>query len=264
MRFQCSSDYGEPAGSRMALAIAVASAALASGCSGTGGPSGMFGGPPSFGGPGDRRAPMIFIAPSGKPFRAGPGEAYPTGAWFAAADLDRDGALGPEEFRRNAEAFFRELDLDANGEIDGPEIDNYEQRVAPEIRVAFARGMMSGPGGRPPGGDPPGGGMPKGGGMGGSGGGMGGGPRGSPGRGARRLANMPQGAGMFGLLNVPQPVTSADVDMNGVVTPAEFRSAADRRFRLLDTSKQGHLILASLPETPMQRMMGRRSSRACR
>ena len=61
-----------------------------------------------------------------------------------------------------------------------------------------------------------------------------------------------QGAALFSLINEPEPVAAADTEFDGRITQAEFATAADRRFDLLDTKHQGYLTLATLPKTPVQ------------
>jgi hypothetical protein len=51
----------------------------------------------------------------------------------------------------------------------------------------------------------------------------------------------------YDFLSNPQPVTSADTDMNRSIMPDEFRAAARRRFRLLDTNGDGVIPRAELP-----------------
>lgn len=51
----------------------------------------------------------------------------------------------------------------------------------------------------------------------------------------------------YDFLSNPQPVTSADTDMNRSITVDEFRAAARRRVRLLDTSGDGVILRAELP-----------------
>ena len=83
------------------------------------------GGPPGREGRGLDPGPGagLFISPSGKPFRAKPGEPYPVAAWFAAADRDGDGRVTLAEFEADADAFFRELDRNHDGRInDGSEL----------------------------------------------------------------------------------------------------------------------------------------------
>ena len=63
-----------------------------------------------------------------------------------------------------------------------------------------------------------------------------------------------QGAARYGLLNIPQPVASADADFNRLITLIEFRQAASYRFKLLDSHGQGRITLpeleARLPTRP--------------
>ena len=61
---------------------------------------------------------------------------------------------------------------------------------------------------------------------------------------------------MAGLLNVPEPVKAADVDVNQRITPEEWARAGDRWFDLLDTDKDGVLTLAELPKTQLQEGRG--------
>ena len=198
---------------------------------------------------GDTRG-QLFISPAGKPFRAGPGDPYPVAQWFADADADHDGKLTRAELRQDAAAFFHELDVDKDGVIDGPEVFRYEHSVAPEILGLVARN-----GGGPQGGSSQGGGS-RGGGMGGHGGGRhGGGRSGGPsssggGSGAREAA--PQGAGLYSLINQPEPVAAADTDFDGKITLPEFLAASDRHFAALDTAGAGFLTLSGLPQTPVQ------------
>lgn len=53
-------------------------------------------------------------------------------------------------------------------------------------------------------------------------------------------------SGRYSLLNVQQPVMSADTNFNRGVSVEEFRSAAAKRFRTLDVTGTGRLTLASL------------------
>jgi Ca2+-binding EF-hand superfamily protein len=54
------------------------------------------------------------------------------------------------------------------------------------------------------------------------------------------------GAGRLGLLQIPEPVTSADSNFNRGVSAEEFRQAAKSRFQLLDVSRSGALSLSQL------------------
>ena len=187
--------------------------------------------------------PNTFISPAGKPYRANADAAYPMGIWFAEADKNHDGRLTLEEFRADAATFFDELDANHDGVIDGFEVQTYEQKIAPEI-LPLIEGLGSGEGmnlalGK----------------RGGNGSAQIGASRGS--RDSRERAGdlRPQGAGLFGLLNEPEPVSAADANFDGKITKAEFLAAADRRFAALDTSNSGALTLASLPKTPVQQAL---------
>ena len=175
----------------------------------------------------------LFITPSGEPFRGGEGRE----AWFARADADHDGALTIAEFRADAMGFFKVLDTNGDGKIDGFENQAYETKIAPEItRMSFpgeGGGERHGP---PMGGDSDASHIPRG----------GGGPGGGPQHGAPR-----EGAARYGLLNEPQPVRGADADLDWKVTAEEWAKAAGKRFAILDTDSDGKLTLATLPAPPM-------------
>lgn len=188
-----------------------------------------------YGGP----SQLIFISPAGEPFRAPSDQPYPSAAWFAKADKDRDGVLTLEEFVADSLAFFDTLDTDKDGVVDGFENADYEKTVAPEINSVlrppdgprskgwnpFSRGdaelgrslLMS---------------------------------REGEGKSARDIRR--QGAAQYGLLNEPHPVRGADMDLDQKVSRAEADSAARRRFRALDKDGDGRIAFADLPPTPMQ------------
>ena len=50
----------------------------------------------------------------------------------------------------------------------------------------------------------------------------------------------------YSLLNIPEPVISADADFNRGVSVEEFRRAASKRFQLLDLGHTGRLTLSGL------------------
>ena len=190
------------------------------------------------------RPAQLFIAPSGEPFRAAAGEAYPVALWFARADADHDGKLTRGEFRRDAMLFFPKLDASGDGVVDGKEIERYEQELVPEVRVGFGGGGFSyslpalpydgqaDPASRRSGQDD--------------------GSADAAPRVAKLLPELPRGAGRYALINAPEPVVAADADLNRRITPQEFAAAADRRFTLLDPDGAGYLELATLPKTPIQ------------
>lgn len=223
-------------------------------------------GPPQ----GGFRGGGLFLSPSGEPFRGPGGEA----AWFAGADTNHDGVLTLAEFRADAMRFFRVLDANHDGVIDGSENQIYETKIAPEILGMGREDPEDGPRKSGGGGDgPPGGGMGRGGGggpgggmggMGGGGtggGGMGGGGMGGggmdvdgPGGGdsprrassSRNFSRL-EGAARYSLINEPQPVRGADLNLDWKVTAEEWAKAASRRFALLDPKETGKLVLADLP-----------------
>jgi hypothetical protein len=210
-------------------------------------------------GGGDGPAPAVagrggglFISPMGQPYRAGPGEPYPSVAWFTAVNTAHDGKLTRKEFRADAAAFFQRIDANHDGVIDAQEITAYEHAV-PEIVEGFrpAQGggglAASGQGGGRHGGR-------HGGGMGGGGGaGYGrGGSHSSSQPAARADDTHPEGAAWFSFLSIPEPVASADRNLDGRITLQEFLEAADGRFDLLDADQKGYLTLDALPKTPVQ------------
>ncbi len=182
-------------------------------------------GPPPGGRPPEGR--NLFLSPSGEPFR-GPGGLE---TWFKGADTDHDGALSLAEFRADALRFFKVVDANGDGAIDGLENRAYETRIAPEILSAAEREDDAPQGGGPH----PGGGM---------GGGHGDGMRKPGGHGGMSRR---EGAARFSLINEPQPVRGADANLDWKVTVDEWSRAAARRFALLDTGQTGRLSLGDLP-----------------
>ena len=181
-----------------------------------------------------------FISPMGEPFRANPTGEAPIARWFGQADRNRDGMISPDEIQADADRFFKRLDDNGDGQIDPEEIVIYEWEIAPEIQVNSewrrTRGEAT---------------------------------AGSPqrdGDGKRRddehdgyRVDGLQGAARYGLLNIPQPVASADADFNRLITLGEFRQAALHRFKLLDGNQLGRLTLAELEVRLPNRPKGRRA-----
>jgi hypothetical protein len=161
---------------------------------------------------------QLFIAPMGEPFRAPADAPYPMATWFAGADSNGDGKLSFAEYIADADRFFAKLDSDHDGEILPEEVTAYEKTV-PEIALY----------------------------------GHAGGDR-LPRKSKKEAYGGPLGAGRWGLLNIPQPVSSADTDYNRAVSREEFRAAAKARFDQLDVQSNGGptgaLILARLPKPP--------------
>ncbi|MEA3004578.1 MAG: hypothetical protein QOH81_3366 [Sphingomonadales bacterium] len=245
----------------MKIAFLLPALALFAGCASAPQPADRRMGPRA----GPERHRGFYISAMGEPFRSQEGGPPPAMAWFSNADADRDGAISLAEMEADASRFFATLDVNHDGEIDPAEITRYEEVVAPELHQLgrFGGGGGGGGGGAGRGG---GGGMGRGGGGGmgrgggggmgrggGGGGGMGGGGGGRGGHGGgdrsggaaegggRPAAGRPEGRVAGGLLNLPEPVTAADADMNRGVSAAEFRRAADQRFLLLDVNRDGKL-----------------------
>ncbi len=189
----------------------------------------------------------VFISPCGKPFRAPPDAPYPVADWFHQADKNGDGKLDHAEFTADAEAFFALLDRNRDGYISPYELSYYEVKIAPEVlggRYDPASGasqsrrnllwkVQMGGLGPSPGGDvePP---MPK-----------------FP-QGPNEAAN---GASPFSFFNEPEPVAAADLHFRGMIPKADFLALSDIHFAALDSDKLGYLTLASLPQTPMQKLL---------
>jgi hypothetical protein len=176
----------------------------------------------------------------GEPFRRKVPHEDPIADWFRQADRNHDGYLTPDEMVQDAMRFFDILDTNHNGQIDPDEIEYYEQDIAPEVggEPADLRGPSSASD-SDSGSD--------------SASDMSSvDPDFAPDKYATRVSGgggddrSPSGAGRYALLNIPEPVTGADANINGLVTPSEFKKAALRRFGLLDASHSGRLTLSQL------------------
>jgi Ca2+-binding EF-hand superfamily protein len=158
-------------------------------------------------------------------------------AWFREADRNHDGVITAEEMTVDAQRFFEGLDTNHDGEIDPDEIAHYENVIAPEVRRGPPVGLEASAAGAGPGGH----------GAGGHGGWHGGrGRHGGGGFGGGFGGDDEASAGRFGLLQIPEPVSSADADFNRGVSSDEFRRAAIQRFQLLDADHKGRLTLSEL------------------
>lgn len=197
--------------------------------------------------------PKLFLSPSGEPFRATPADADPLKTWFDQADTKHQGYLDRDEFRADAARFFKRLDTNGDGVVDGFEVTDYEHKLVPEL-AAEAEG--------PP---PP----PV---KGNRGEGRGGGPRGGRERGGAGEARQAGDRGADAdagrdrgraqrrieqLIGEPEPVTGADFNFDTHITLAEWLRATDQRFEILDEKKDGKLTLEELrarflpgPKTP--------------
>ena len=167
--------------------------------------------PPQSAALGSARGPgRLFISPMGEPFYGRTAGEDGLVVWFQQADRNRDGMITVDEMSADADRFFEMLDRTHDGEIDPDDVDYYEQAV-PQIR---ARTMVYAS--TTPGGD------------------------------VEEHADSETSAGRLGLLQIPEPVASADSNFNRGVSPQEFRDAAVKRFLLLDASHRGKLTLPEL------------------
>lgn len=197
----------------------------------------------------------VFLSPMGEPFRSDDPNADNVGTWFAQADRNHDGAITLDEMQADAMRFFDTLDTNHDGEIDPAETTRYETEIAPEVQVGTQMGERSfgRRGGGGGGGGRGGGGGWGGGHHGGGGGRRGGGQESGAGGGQTgQFEEGLEGAGRFSFLNIPEPVISADTDMNRGVSRAEFLAAAGRRFLLLDTRHDGRITRDELPALPQR------------
>jgi hypothetical protein len=190
-----------------------------------------------------RGTAQTFLSPMGEPFRAPAGQPYPSAAWVAAADANHDGAIDRQEFLADAQRFFRTIDLDHDGRLTPEEVVAYENHVAPEIALYRGRPMPLAleADAREPGDRPHENALPDLVGV-------------VPPRKAKSGVSDyggPMGAGRFTWLNIPEPVSGSDADIDRIVTAAEFAGAAGRRFDTLSAGR-GPLKLADLPKPPAQ------------
>ncbi len=167
-----------------------------------------------------------YIAPMGEPVRTD-GFTDPMKLWFGRADADHDGKLTLAELQADSDRFFAVLDQDRSGEIDPDEMARYENVVAPEIKL-YQRDQDKGT--------------------------RTGKQRKAAKAAARERADYeaPYGAGLWSSLNIPQPIVSADFDLNRGVSRAELDRAAANRWPLLDPTGRGYLTLATLAKSPAQ------------
>lgn len=167
-----------------------------------------------------------YIAPMGEPVRTD-GFADPMRRWFDRADANHDGRLTLAELQADSDRFFITLDKDGSGELDPQEMSDYENVVAPEIKL-----YQAGQDRRP----------------------RTAAQRHAAKAAARSRANYeaPYGAGLWSSLNIPEPIAAADYDLNRGISRAELRQAAANRWPLLDPLGLGYVAFAALPKSPAQ------------
>ncbi len=169
----------------------------------------------------------VYIAPMGEPIRAD-GRTDPMAVWFAQADADHDGRVSLAELQADADRFFTTLDRDRSGEIDPQEMADYENKVAPEIKL-YQSDQDPRPRNRQQKHDAK--------------------------QAAKRRSDYaaPYGAGLYASLNIPEPLVSADLNLNRGVSRAEVAQVAANRFPALDTAGRGYLTYDTLPTSPAQK-----------
>jgi len=190
--------------------------------------------------------PNMFISPAGEPFRGEIGAPYASSLWFAQADTNKDGKLDRAEFVADAAAFFKRIDNNGDGVLSRYDVALYEQKVCPEIigrrvvgfrdgaRLWLAQAQMPGAsapiepsGALPPGGNPV-----------------------APG-----LDETGNGASPFSFFDEPEPILTADFNLDGVITRENFLKLADMHFTSLDPKDRGYLTLATLPKTQIEKIL---------
>ena len=182
-----------------------------------------------------RRYSRPFVSPMGEPFEGKDA----LDQWFHRADANGDATLSPAELKADAGRFFAFLDSTHDGEIDPEDVQRYESVIAPFIHV--------GPGGPGPGARfADRGNSHRGEASDRNGGGDHDGDAHSDSDTPKVIEPARQGAGWFGMLNIAEPVTSADTNLDRGVSLAEFERAAANRFQLLDTNHDGQLLMPEL------------------
>ena len=177
------------------------------------------------------------------------GAPYASALWFAQADTNKDGKLDRAEFVADAAAFFKKLDNNGDGVLSRYDVAIYEHKICPEIigrRLVGSRDdshdgarlwlaqMPSGTaapiapsGSLPPGGNPV-----------------------APG-----LDETGNGASPFSFFDEPEPILTADFNIDGVITRQNFLKLADMHFTSLDSKGVGYLTLATLPKTKIEKVL---------
>ena len=203
----------------------------------------------------ERGIPNMFISPCGEPFRAANGAPYPVAEWFHRANKKGDGKLDHGEFVADADAFFKRLDINGDGALSPYEIRVYEKTMVPEIlggtvtvgQIEGARLWLA---------------QYQGGGMGGMGAGHAGaqpidpsGDRDLTPPKPKGLDESGAGASPYGFFEEPEPIMTADFNVNGLILRDNFLKVADMHFTALDQAQKGYLTLPTLPKTAVEKLL---------
>jgi hypothetical protein len=201
----------------------------------------------------ERGIPNLFISPCGEPFRAAGGAPYPVVDWFRRANKKGDGKLDHDEFVADADAFFKRLDINGDGALSPYEVRLYERTMVPEIlggtvtvgqnqvaRLWLAQYGSVGHGGSynqpiDPSGD----------------------HLNDPQPIKPKLDESGAGASPYSFFEEPEPIMTADFNVNGLVLRDNFLKVADMHFATLDGAQKGYLTLAGLPKTAVERLLER-------
>ena len=189
-----------------------------------------------------RGIPNMFISPCGEPFRAADGAPYPVVDWFKQADANGDGALSRYEITVYEHKWVPE--------ILGGTVGVGFNDAAPRLWLAQYSG---GPG--------PGGAL---GGVNASINPQGDKPMATP-KAPEGLNETGVGASPYSFFDEPEPIMTADLNVNGLILRDNFLKVADMHFDSLDPDGRGYLTLKTLPQTTVEKLLNqshhRKSSR---
>jgi hypothetical protein len=197
----------------------------------------------------ERGIPNLFISPCGEPFRADAGAPYPVADWFRRANKKGDGKLDHDEFVADADAFFKRLDINGDGALSPYEVRLYERTMVPEIiggtvtvgqnqvaRLWLAQ-VHGGNYNEPidPSGDHLDDAKPI----------------------KPKFDETGNGASPYSFFDEPEPIMTADFNVNGLILRDNFLKVADMHFTDLDQAQKGYLTLPGLPKTAVQKLLDR-------